>query len=634
MNMVGEFAKSARASSVPPAMERIGRFRVVRRLGSAGGNTYLGSDEGDRTVVLKVLEVASRNQGLFDPRVADEAAAYARLSHPNLVRVLDLFSADGKFVIVLEHFESSALNVVQASMRRAGVDLGDAAALYVGTCLFAAVAAAHAARTNGALAPVLHRNINPSNVFVDARGDVKLGNFNVANVAIGARDANAGFTWGSYGYCAPEQVRCEDVGPPADVYAASLVLWELLARRKAIVRESLTEAELLERMAEPRIPALETIRPDLDARLLQAMRFALEPEADKRMISAASMLEAIVQAAQVGDGRTALAHRLVRIQSAARAAPLPASAAPPLDPADDAASPDDDPQTPWPRKALDAPFEPASASSLAEAGTASETSEPSLLDVGASGAPAEPSPYSGEAEVSPEPWLSLPGPVEEAAEPPPARAMSGDAPEPATVSVRPISVRPASVRPERPTGLPATEPPWRDRAACTSGTGGVALDASERAIARRGPRALPAAAIALLVACAGAVWLAHRARQVPLVASSPPVATSSPADSAVSILASSEPPPPVARPAPVLPSASIAPEAAAASTPPAAPTSGALTFAPSAAGHRIYVDGRVVGEGARPLRVRCGVHAVRIGASGPTQTVDVPCGGTASVRAR
>jgi hypothetical protein len=78
---------------------------------------------------------------------------------------------------------------------------------------------------------------------------------------------------------------------------------------------------------------------------------------------------------------------------------------------------------------------------------------------------------------------------------------------------------------------------------------------------------------------------------------------------------------------PAAAAATAAPEEEPPATPPIPPGQGELQLPQSAAQHRIYVDGRVVSEGADPIRVACGTRSVRIGSAGRTQSVDVPCGG-------
>jgi len=261
----------------PETNSKIGPFRILEPLGSGGAHdVFLAEDEAGTRVVLKILAAPERNQGLFDPRIADEASTYAALRHPNIIKVLDLFSTEGRFVIALEWVDGASLSVVRAALKRQGSTLGDFAVLYVCAAVFSALAAAHEAfDAAGRPAPVVHRNVNPSNVHILWDGTVKLGNFNVANVVTVLRDSSPGVTWGSYGYFAPEQVKQQSVGPAADVYAASLVLWELLAGRKAIDRGTMTDAEVLTAMASPKIPLLETVRTDLDRRLLDALKLGL-----------------------------------------------------------------------------------------------------------------------------------------------------------------------------------------------------------------------------------------------------------------------------------------------------------------------------------------------------------------------
>ena len=91
----------------------------------------------------------------------------------------------------------------------------------------------------------------------------------------------------------------------ADVYAASLLLWELLAQRKAIQRGALPEMEVLRAMAEPNIVSLDVLRPDLPARLRDAVARGLEPQEAKRSITAEEMVAIlrIVDAARRGADR-------------------------------------------------------------------------------------------------------------------------------------------------------------------------------------------------------------------------------------------------------------------------------------------------------------------------------------------
>src|SRR5262249_44291038 len=105
----------------------------------------------------------------------------------------------------------------------------------------------------------------------------------------------------------------------ADVYAGALVLWELLARRKAIQRGALPEMEVLRAMAEPSLVSLDILRPDVDKNVRDAVRRGLEPQQDRRAITAEEMLNVLKAAVTNDAGRQSLADAMTLIR------PIPAS---------------------------------------------------------------------------------------------------------------------------------------------------------------------------------------------------------------------------------------------------------------------------------------------------------------------
>jgi serine/threonine protein kinase len=622
----------------PEKIERIGRFRIIEPLGSGNArDLFLGEDDAGVRAVLKILGAPDRNQGLMAPRVADEMSAYGSLSHPNLVKVLDLFSTEGQFVIALEHVEGASLSVARAALKRGGGALDDAAILYVGASLFAALAAAHEAKdTSGNLAPVLHRNVNPSSVQLAWSGAVKLGNFDVASVSTSLRDSSPGFTWGSYGYSAPELVRQQPIGPAADVYSAAIVFWELLAGRKAIERGALTDAQVLAAMASPKLPSLDELRPDADKRVRDALRVALEVEPARRLVTAAELRDAMGAPIDMDTERGRLVRTLERIRpeiARPRAASKPhLSEAPRVPPPRPAAKkntmmgiggpPSAPPIAPKPAPPAPAPPPPPPAvppplPSPPALHPAPPSSAPRLAAIIGSTVDALATTQLGEAPISLSPELavslspeSLPAPP-----PPPPPVFHRAPPEP-----------PAPPPPRPPVDALAFEP----------------LEAAPSAGARRRAGLIALAVvlgglivilvvIQLYVGKARATAAAEgppSAHVAPPAVALPPATTTSTSPSAT---ATEAPAPPAVAPAPssapsVTPAPATEPSSVGASGPAIPADRGELVFPPYAAGHRIFVDGRVVGDGAQPALVPCGSHSVRIGSAGAPQQVDVPCG--------
>lgn len=512
---------------------------------SAG--VFLAEDDEGTRVVLKVLAAPRRNQGLLQPRIVSEATAYASLAHPNIVKVEDLFSADGRFVVALEYVEGATLNVVRAAMRRGGVTIEDGTAMYAATCVFAAIAAAHSAKdAQGNAAPVLHRNVNPSNIHLAWNGAVKLGNFNIAGAAKVLRDSSPGFSWGNYGYFAPEQVQNERAGPAADVYAASMILWELLAGRKAIERGTMTDEEVLAQMANPRVPPLAELRPDVDERVREAIDAGLRPDPRQRTIGAATMFEVLSGAIDEDQERGKLVELLARVR------PL----------------------------------------------TTRPTAKPEIVLTAAP--PRTPSkPKMAASQLAQAQVEKAPLPREASPAPPKAAEPEETPPKEATPSPKDATPKPEEAAPQQAT--PKLELP----VAPVQTNGAVAIDSARRAPSRAVPLAFVAAA-----ALAATIVFALRPRPSIAPAAIPATATAATATTAIS--------------------SAGAPVAAASSSPPAPvpiPSDmGRVDLPPGAAGHRVYADGRVVGDGSQSVLVRCGKHEMRLGSTGAAQDVDVPCG--------
>ncbi len=277
----------------------IGPYRVVRRLGFGRTSEVLLATRrfpGDfeRRVVIKRLLAPCEDEADRQAVLATEALAYARVAHPAIVQLFDFFSYDGHLALVLEYVDGPSLSRLQASLRAHREALGDRVACFIGSRIFAALAAAHAARDprTGVPTPVIHRDVSPDNVFVPWDGFVKLGDFDLAKVVGVTGETRGGLMKGTYGYMAPEQVKGDPVTPRTDVYAGCLVLRELLLSRPAF-DESLPELELLRAMEASLLAPLESIRGGISRRLADAMRRGLARDPAQRSLTAAEMVEVL-----------------------------------------------------------------------------------------------------------------------------------------------------------------------------------------------------------------------------------------------------------------------------------------------------------------------------------------------------
>jgi serine/threonine protein kinase/tetratricopeptide (TPR) repeat protein len=204
--------------------DAIGPYTIVREIGRGGmGVVYEGWDDRlSRAVAIKTILRAA--DPAMRERFAREARAAAAVSHPNICQLFDIGEHDGEPFLCMELLDGQSL-----ANRLAGGPLAAADALAIELAVLSALAALH---HRG----IVHRDLKPTNVFLSANG-VKLLDFGLARSAGTSPDETgvtmAGMVMGSPRYMAPEQVRGEEVDARADLFAAGLVLYEMLSGRAA-----------------------------------------------------------------------------------------------------------------------------------------------------------------------------------------------------------------------------------------------------------------------------------------------------------------------------------------------------------------------------------------------------------------
>jgi serine/threonine protein kinase len=266
-----------------------GRYELVRPLGHGAMATVdLAHDvELDRPVALKRLaENLARDEELRR-RFVREARLAARLAHPNVVRVFDVGSDDGRPFIAMEYVEGETLAELVA--RRGRLPAGEAATLGMQMC--AGLAAAHAAG-------LVHRDVKPQNLLLGTDGVLKLGDFGIAAGHEGTRLTLAGTVLGTAGYLAPEQARGEQVTAAADIYAVGAVLHELLTGEPSRTAGSLAELGS-EEGYEP--PDLAGRAPDASPELVAAVMSCLSLRPEDRPPTAAALARMLAPVASEAE---------------------------------------------------------------------------------------------------------------------------------------------------------------------------------------------------------------------------------------------------------------------------------------------------------------------------------------------
>lgn len=201
-----------------------GRYAVRAHLADGGmGSVFVADDiRLEREVALKVLRPDLARDPQFVARFRREALSAARLNHPHVVRVSDQ-GRDGQFVFLAMELVSG--RTLRDIITAGGTSVADAFALF--DQLLDGLGAAHAAG-------LVHRDIKPENVLIGRDGVVKVADFGLARaVSSPGVTVDSDVLLGTASYLAPEQVEDGRVGPRSDVYAAGVVLFELLTGTKA-----------------------------------------------------------------------------------------------------------------------------------------------------------------------------------------------------------------------------------------------------------------------------------------------------------------------------------------------------------------------------------------------------------------
>jgi serine/threonine-protein kinase len=235
--------------AVPSAGDRLGDFQVLFELAKGGMATvHLARQSGDAGFERLVAIKRVHPHLVSDPEVfamaSDEARIAALVRHSNVVAVTGVFDARGELVLVQEYVEGFSLARVLRALGKLGQSLPRAVAARIALDLTRGLAATHGARDlRGEALGIVHRDVSPENVLVGTDGTARLIDFGIARSERRMTETRTGVLKGKLSYMAPEQIAEETVDQRADLYAAGLVLYEMLAGTRAF--ESPDDASLM-----------------------------------------------------------------------------------------------------------------------------------------------------------------------------------------------------------------------------------------------------------------------------------------------------------------------------------------------------------------------------------------------------
>ena len=267
----------------------IGKFEIQSRLGRGRmADVYRCSRKGiggfEKVVVVKCIRSERAGDPEFVRLFLDEARLAANLNHPNIVQLFEIDEVNGTPYIAMEYVPgptlAALLHEAQRAQRR---DCGHACKILAGVC--EGLHYAHTATSpTGAPLGLVHRDVNPANLFVTYEGVVKLLDFGIVKNPSGGQRTAPGIFKGTYGYCAPEQVVGGAVDRQTDVFCLGIVFWELLTGRRLF--DDGNQVSTIDAVRSRKIQAPSVLRPEVPREVDAVVLRALDRDRRGRFVSA------------------------------------------------------------------------------------------------------------------------------------------------------------------------------------------------------------------------------------------------------------------------------------------------------------------------------------------------------------
>lgn len=259
--------------------------------------------KGDqRRLAVKVLLPDSRDDPEIVDMFLDEATIASRLEHPNIVGIHGFGEAEGTYYLAMEYVDGWTLRKVMQHLGT--VPVGEAVQIIRELCR--ALGYIHSADQG-----IIHRDVTPQNIFLTRDGGVKLGDFGIAKARARRTQTVDGTIKGKLAYLAPEQITGEPVTPRTDLYAAGLILFELLTGKPLIKGDR--DIDVIRCALNPPSIPPSTLRPEAAA-LDRVIKRALERHPVMRYPDAAT-LGADLDQALGSEGRPDLGLLATQMQS-------------------------------------------------------------------------------------------------------------------------------------------------------------------------------------------------------------------------------------------------------------------------------------------------------------------------------
>ncbi|MEM7674870.1 MAG: U32 family peptidase [Myxococcota bacterium] len=279
----------------PAGATLFGRYALVSRLGRGGAGEVWSARQLDPPHAVRALKLCAIDGSDNElPLLRSEAKLLGQLQHPRIVSIYDSGIIDDQFFIAMDLVRGPSLLAVLKRIAPRDEMLSPAILLYLARCLTEALDYLHArASHDGQRLRVIHRDISPSNILLDAGGRVYLTDFGVARYRLQEHRTRHGVIVGKLGYMAPEQLQGQDIDARVDIFSLGVVLYECATKTRLFPGGIEAGIPVLTKDPEP----LEQLRPDLPYAFCRAIHRALARDRSQRFPTALALIKDIEQSA-------------------------------------------------------------------------------------------------------------------------------------------------------------------------------------------------------------------------------------------------------------------------------------------------------------------------------------------------
>ena len=284
---------------------KFGKYLLLERI-AVGGMAEVfvakafGVEGFERLLAIKKILPTMGEDAEFISMFVDEARIAVQLSHANIVQVMELGKHDENLYIAMEYISGRDLRQMIDRFRKQKQPMPIPQACLMVAEVCEALDYAHRKRdASGRPLGIVHRDVSPQNVLVSFEGETKLIDFGIAKAGSRLQKTQAGILKGKFSYMSPEQVKGLPIDGRSDIFAAGILLWELICGEKLFTGDS--DFAILEKVHQGLVPAPRSVTRACPEGLEKVILKALATEPTQRYQTASELHDDLMRFTMVGD---------------------------------------------------------------------------------------------------------------------------------------------------------------------------------------------------------------------------------------------------------------------------------------------------------------------------------------------